>query len=146
MLSALLPDKVMLVQNCYNPIVSRQELMNGQGTLPVPAPDYVEEAIDFNQYLLPNPLCSFVVRMKGDSMKHAHIPDNALVLVDRTITPNNQQIVLARVDGEFTIKRLIRNGSGTRLMPANDHYPPIPITERTNFQIVGTVTKVIIDF
>ena len=146
MFSALLPDKVMLVQNSYNPIVSRQEQLNVQGALPVQAPDYVEEAIDFNQFLLPNPLSTFVVRMKGDSMIDAHIPNNAIVLVDRNIEPMNHQIVLARVNGEFTIKRLIRNGSGTRLMPANEKYPPIPITDKVIFEIIGTVTNVIIEF
>jgi DNA polymerase V len=112
---------------------------------PSPAAEYAEEEIDFNQYLRPRPLSTFVVRVIGDSMVDAHIPDKALLIVDKSLKPKNNMIVIAVVNGDFTVKKFIRNSSGIRLMPANLKYQPIPITEDMDFSIWGTVTKIIID-
>ena len=78
-------------------------------------------------------------------MAEANIPDNALLIVDRSIKPLNNMIVIAVVNGEFTVKRFIRNSSGIRLMPANSKYPPMPITEDMDFRVWGTVTQIIIN-
>ena len=128
-----------------NPILLRYFPGKIAAGFPSPAADYAEEEIDFNQYLRPRPLSTYVVRVKGDSMIDAHIPDNALLIVDRSVKPVSNMIVIAVIDGEFTVKRFIRNSSGIRLMPANLRYPPIPITEGMDFSIWGTVTKIIID-
>lgn len=112
---------------------------------PSPAADYIEKEIDFNELLQPHPSATFVVQVKGDSMIEANIPDGAWLVVDRSVKPANNMIVVAFLDGEFTVKRLVKNSSGIRLMPANPKYPPIPIREDMNFQIWGTVSKVIID-
>lgn len=112
---------------------------------PSPAADYLEEEIDFNQYLKPRPNATFVIRVKGDSMIDAHIPDNALLIVDKSLKPSNNSIIIAVVDNEFTVKRLIKNSSGIRLMPANNKYKPIQITEDTDFRVWGVVTQIIID-
>lgn len=115
------------------------------GGFPSPAADYMEEEINFNSYLMPRPNATFVMRVQGDSMTEAHIPHNALIVVDRSIKPANNQVVVAVVDGEITVKRFIQNSSGIRLMPANVRYKPIPITEEMDFRIWGTVTRIIID-
>ena len=138
-------DKILLVQHTNNPILFRYFDAGVAAGFPSPAADYLEEEIDFNQYLRPRPSSTFLVRVKGDSMIGAHIPDNALLVVDRSITPKSNMIVIAVIDSEFTVKRFIKNSSGIRLMPENPKYQPIPITEGMDFSIWGTVTKVIID-
>jgi len=112
---------------------------------PSPAADYMEEEIDLNQYLRPRPSATFIIRVKGESMIEAHIPDGALLIVDRSIKPASNMIVLAVLNGELVLKRFIRNSSGIRLMPANSKYPPIPITEDMDFRVWGTVTQIIIN-
>lgn len=112
---------------------------------PAPAADYKEEDIDLNQLLRPHPSSTFIVRVAGDSMLEANIPDKSWLVVDRSIKPKSGSIVVAVVNSEFTVKRYIRNSSGVRLMPANPKYQPIVITEDMDFRIWGTVTKIIID-
>jgi len=116
-----------------------------QAGFPSPAADYIEDDINLADYLAPNPVSIYLVRVVGDSMMDAHIPNNSLLIVDKSIHPRNNQIVVASINGEFTVKRLIKNGSGIRLMPANTKYPPIPITEEMDFRVWGTVTRIIID-
>src|SRR4051812_48675415 len=79
---------------------------------PSPAADHMEEEIDLNTYLRPRPSATFIVRVKGDSMDGAHIPDGSLVIVDRSIKPSNNMIVLAVLNGELVLKRFIKNSSG----------------------------------
>ena len=112
---------------------------------PSPAADYMEEEIDFNHLLRPRPSSTYVIRVQGDSMIEANIPNDALLVVDRSIKPASGNIVVAIIDSEFTVKRFIKNSSGIRLMPANPKFKPIPITEEMDFAIWGTVTKIIID-
>ncbi|MBS1751897.1 MAG: translesion error-prone DNA polymerase V autoproteolytic subunit [Bacteroidetes bacterium] len=112
---------------------------------PSPAADYMEDEIDFNHLLRPRPASTFVVRVQGDSMIEANIPSNALLIVDRSVKPVSGNIVVAVVNSEFTVKRLIKNSSGIRLMPANPKYNPIPVTEGMDFAVWGTVTQIIID-
>lgn len=116
-----------------------------QAGFPSPAADYIENDIDIAAHLVSKPLSSYLVRVVGNSMIDAHIPPNSLLIVDKSITPKNNQIIVACIDGEFTVKRFIKNSSGVRLMPANKAYPPIPITECMDFKVWGTVTRIIID-
>jgi DNA polymerase V len=113
--------------------------------MPLPAKNNVEENIDFNKYLRPNPFSTFSFRVSGDSMIDANIPDKALLIVDRSINPVSNNIVVAVVNGNFTVKYYIKNRSGIRLMPANAKYQPIPVTDDMEFSIWGTVTRVIIE-
>lgn len=112
---------------------------------PSPAADYMMEEIDLGKELIPKPLSTFVVRVTGDSMIDAHIPPNARLVVDRSLKPRNNSIVVAVVNGEFTVKRFFKNSSGIRLMPANKKYQPIPITEGMEFSVWGIVTQILID-
>ncbi|WP_018611561.1 LexA family protein [Segetibacter koreensis] len=112
---------------------------------PSPAMDYMEEEIDFNAYLKPRPLSTFAVKVDGESMINAFIPPGALLVVDKSITPVNNMIVVAVLNGEFTVKRYIINSNAVRLLPANPKFPPVPITEDMDFRIWGVVTKIIID-
>jgi DNA polymerase V len=112
---------------------------------PSPAADYIMEEIDLGKELIPKPLSTFVVRVTGDSMIDAHIPPQSRLVVDRSLKPRNNSIVVAVVNGEFTVKRFFKNSSGIRLMPANKKYHPIPITEGMEFSVWGIVTQILID-
>jgi len=111
---------------------------------PSPADDYIEEKIDLNRYLAPHPAATFPVRVDGDSMTGAGIFPGDIVIVDRSLVDSDykklhNQIVLAVLDGEFTLKRLSVKGKTVLLVPENDKYEPIAITEASDFAIWGVV-------
>jgi DNA polymerase V len=112
---------------------------------PSPALDYMEKDIDLGEYLIEHPQATFIVRAKGDSMKDAFIPDGALMVIDKSIKPTSGMIVVAVVNGEFTIKRLVKTPRAWVLHPENPLYKPIPTTENMQFEVWGVVTKVIVD-
>ena len=111
---------------------------------PSPADDYIEEKIDLNRYLAPHPAATFPVRVDGDSMTGAGIFPGDIAIVDRSfvtseIAAMHNKIVMAVLDGEFTIKRLCVKGKSVTLLPENDRYEPIPIAEASDFTIWGVV-------
>lgn len=112
---------------------------------PAPALDSGEEQIDLSRILHPNPASSFIIRVKGDSMTDASIPDGCMAIVDRSIRPSTGDIVVAALNGEYTVKRLVKAGRSWVLHPENAFYKPIVITEDTDFQVWGVVTAVIVD-
>jgi DNA polymerase V len=112
---------------------------------PSPAMDYLEERIDLNKEFIPHPSSTFLVASEGDSMIGAYIPPKATLVVDRSVVPQNGQIVVAVVNGEFTVKFLQRNDHFCRLIPANRKYPEVKITPEMDMQIWGVVTRIIID-
>ncbi len=112
---------------------------------PSPAQDYMEDDINLQELLIEHPLATFIVRVKGDSMKDAFIPDGALLVVDKSIEATSGKIVVAVVNEEFTVKRLVKTPRSWVLHPENSQYKPIPITEDMDFEVWGVVTKIIID-
>lgn len=111
---------------------------------PSPADDYHELSLDLNEHLVRNPAATFFLRASGDSMKEAGIGDGDLLIVDRSLSPRHGQVVVAALNGELTLKRLRRNGDGSLcLVPANPHYPVIPIGEADDMVIWGVVVHVI---
>ena len=112
---------------------------------PSPADDYLDPDLDFNAYFKKNPSATIPVRVKGDSMVDAHIPHNSIVVVDRSIKPLNNSIVIATLNGENLIKHLVRTRDGLWLLAANEKYKSIRITEEMDFTIWGTAKHVIID-
>ena len=110
---------------------------------PSPALDYFEERIDLNKVLVPHPLATFVVECTGDSMINAFIPPLAKLVVDRSLTAQNNDIILAVVNGEFTVKFLKKNDHRCWLVPANRKYPELEITADMSFQVWGVVTHII---
>lgn len=128
-----------------NPILIRQFPGYIQAGFPSPAADYMEEAIDLEKLLRPNPVSTFFVRCTGDSMIDANILPGALLIVDRSVRLANNKIVVAVVNGEFLLKYYIKNSSGIRLLPANKKFDPIPITEGMEFSVWGVVTKIILN-
>ena len=107
---------------------------------PSPADDHAEKRLDLNEYLIDQSESTFFVRIKGDSMIDAGILDNDIVIVDRSKSAAINDIVLASIDGEFTVKVLAKNSEGQYLMPANKEYKPIHIKSDSEFEIWGVVT------
>lgn len=112
---------------------------------PSPATDYVEEEIDLKSFLMPHPSSTFIMKVEGDSMVGANIPPNSYVVIDRSVKPVNNSIIIAVVNGEITCKRLLRKGRTLYLMAENPKYQPITVTEEMGFLVWGTVTRVLID-
>lgn len=112
---------------------------------PSPASDYMEEDIDLRKYLQPNPTSIYLARVKGDSMINAHIPDDSLVVIDKSLKPKNNSIVVAALDGEHVIKHFIKTHAGIFLAPDNPAYKPLRITPEMDFSVWGVVTHVIIN-
>lgn len=112
---------------------------------PSPAADYAEERIDLNKELIQHPSATFLIRVEGDSMKDAYIPHNARLIVDKSIKPQHGHIVVAVLEGEFTVKRYIKTTAGIFLCPENEKYKPIPIKEGMDVAIWGVVTSIIIN-
>lgn len=110
---------------------------------PSPAEDYFEKQLDLNEWLIKHPAATFFVRVEGDSMRDAGIQSGDVLIVDRAVEPSNGKIVIAVIDGEFTVKRIIIGPKGIQLMPANASYPPIRINSESDFRIWGVVTYVI---
>ena len=109
-----------------------------------PAEDYIDTALDLNEHLIRNPATTFYVRVEGDSMIGAGIHPNDLLMVDRGLTPHHNNIVIAVVNAELTVKRLKMNAQKeVSLAPENDNYPVIKIKEGMDFRIWGVVTNVI---
>lgn len=107
---------------------------------PSPADDHVETRLSPNSYLVDNDDATFCVRVKGESMIDAGIFDNDVLVVDRSRTAQIGDIVLAVLDGEFTVKTLGRSRTGARLIPANKDYPVIEVKEAQYFEVWGVVT------
>ena len=114
-----------------------------QAGFPSPAEDDQDAAIDLNELLAPHPEACFLLRVRGCSMVDAGIDDGDLLLVDRALEPRHGRIVIAVLDGEFTVKRLHRQGAVVRLEAAHAQYPPIELQDGQELQVWGVVTRVI---
>jgi len=114
-----------------------------QAGFPSPADDYVEKSIDLNEQLVRNPTSTFFVRAKGDSMKDAGITSGDILVVDKAVTVANKQIVVAMLNGEFTVKRLRKKKGQVFLESENQDFPPMEITPDQELVIWGVVTYVI---
>lgn len=109
---------------------------------PSPAQDYLHESIDLNRELVRHPATTFYARAVGDSMRDKGIGDGDLLVVDKSLEPREGNIVVAYIDGEFTLKTLHRDERADCLwlMPANSKYQPIRVTRENHFIIWGVVT------
>ncbi len=110
---------------------------------PSPAADFTEDRIDLNKELSKNPLATFYIRVKGNSMIDAGIQDKDILVVDRSLEPTDHKIAVCLVDGEFTVKRIHLEKDCLYLQAENPNYAPIKITEDNQFLIWGIVTYVI---
>ncbi len=110
---------------------------------PSPADDFLDRPLDLNEHLIRNPAATFFVRVSGDSMLGAGIHNGDILIVDRSLDPTPGRIVIAAVDGELTVKRLVQEGERWLLVAENDGYPAIALDEVGDSLIWGVVRHVI---
>lgn len=106
---------------------------------PSPADDWIEGRIDLNSELVRHPDFTFLLRVIGDSMDD-DIKEGDVLIVDRACEAEDEDIVIARVADEFTVKKLKLEDGRMLLLPTNEAYPPIEVTGEMDVEIWGTVT------
>lgn len=111
-----------------------------QAGWPSPAEDYIESRINLHEIAVRNPPATFFLRAAGDSMLGCGIHDGDLLVVDRSLDAQHNRVVIAALDGELLVKKLIRRKNRVYLAPANPDYPEIEITNREYVHIWGVVT------
>jgi len=110
---------------------------------PSPADDFKEVRISLDRELVKNKEATFYARVSGDSMIGAGLEDGDLLIIDRSLNPENRKIAVCLVDGEFTVKRIKKIKKTFYLIPENKKYSPIEITEENELTIWGIVVYVI---
>ena len=110
---------------------------------PSPAEQYQEQALDLNELLVRRPAATFFVKVEGDSMIGEGIHDGDLLVVDRSLRPASGDVIIACVDGEFTVKTYRRDKDGIRLEPANPAFPVLRIKSGQELDYFGKVTACI---
>lgn len=109
---------------------------------PSPAQDYVESRIDLNKLLIAHPSATYFIRVSGHSMSDANVNEGDLLVVDSALTAVDGDIVVAAVDGEFTVKKL-RTHPVLQLIPMNPNYQPITFQDEESLEIFGVVTFIV---
>lgn len=107
---------------------------------PSPADDYIESRLDLNEHLIRHPSATFFVRASGDSMVKAGIGDGDLMIVDRAVSPQDGDVVIAVLYGDLTVKRIRKRHNRLLLEPDNGAYPAIEVPPDANLQVWGVVT------
>lgn len=110
---------------------------------PSPAGDYIECRLDLNEHLIRHPSATFFVRVAGDSMTGAGIHNGDILIVDRSLQPQSGSVVVAAVNGELTVKRLLRQHGRCMLMPENEAFGCVDIPDGADVTIWGVATSVI---
>ncbi|MEI7441920.1 MAG: translesion error-prone DNA polymerase V autoproteolytic subunit, partial [bacterium] len=113
---------------------------------PSPADEYLDRDIKLDDLLIKNKSSTFFIRVTGHSMKDAGILNDDLLIIDRSLKATEGSIILAIVDGEFTIKRLHFSKGQTFLLPENSQYEPIEIKDSMSFEVWGVVAHAIHSF
>ena len=111
-----------------------------QAGFPSPAEDLGIERVDLNKILIKNPEATFVMGVRGTSVRDAGIDDGDFLIVDRSINPRNRHLVVAVVDGEFTLKRLWKRGGAMKLQPANAEFEDIVPQDGQTVEVWGVAT------
>ena len=110
---------------------------------PSPADDFKETRISLDKVLVRNKEATFYARVSGDSMVGAGLDDGDLLVIDRSLNPENGKIAVCLIDGEFTVKRIKKEKNKLYLMPENKKYKPIKLKEENELIIWGIVEYVI---
>jgi len=110
---------------------------------PNPAEEASGQAMDLNELLVRHPISTYYLRVEGDSMEGAGITEGDIVVVDKSLEARTGDVVVAAVDGEFTLKTLKKSGSKAWLVPANPAYQPIELGQDREASVWGVVTHTI---
>lgn len=112
--------------------------------LPTDPQDRIDDSLDLNTHLIRHPQQTFYASVVGDSMIEEGIEEDDILVVDRALEPQNGDLAVCRLDGEFTLKRLRITESGeVMLMPSNRNYRPIVVGEENELVVWGVVTHTI---
>lgn len=111
--------------------------------LPFISDDSIDRVLDLHDLVVAHPAATFFIRVKGDSMRGVHIYSGDILVVDRAIEAKSGSIVVAILNGEFTVKRLERRKERIWLCAENPSFAPIEVKAESNFQVWGVVTYVI---
>jgi len=131
--------KIDTMKKCEQPLF----IADVPAGFPSPADDYEEEKLDLNKYLIKNQAATYFVRVTGDSMVGAGIHSGDLLVVDRSLEPEDKKIVIATINGEMTVKRIRRKNKKIFLEPENVEYSAQEINREMQFEVWGVVTNVI---
>lgn len=113
---------------------------------PSPADDFLELSIDLNKHLIKHKDSTFFAKVKGHSMKNAGIFDGDLLVIDKSLPPQDGKIAICQIDGEFTVKRIKIEQNVVWLIAENEAYAPIKVTPDNEFMIWGIVIHCIKSF
>jgi DNA polymerase V len=113
---------------------------------PSPADDYIQGRLSLDEHLIAHKEATFFVRAKGSSMVGAGIFDGDLLVVDKSLKPQSGDIVIAVMDGDLTVKRLIRQGETVILRPENPRFKDIELKDGQELQVWGVVTSTVKKF
>ena len=114
-----------------------------QAGFPSPAQGEYADTIDLNRALITNPAATFCARVIGNSMVDAGINEGDLLIIDRSITPQDGNIAVCFIDGDFTVKRLSVRDDGIYMTPANAAFLEMKVQEDSDFQVWGVVSHII---
>ncbi len=110
---------------------------------PSPADNFLHKSLDLNELIVKHPAATFFVKVKGDSMINAGINTGDILAIDRSLDAKDKSIILAYLDGEFTVKRFRQTKDRVYLQPENPNYKIIEIKEDSDFEVWGVVTFII---
>lgn len=113
---------------------------------PSPAEDFIDKKLDLNEYLIRNQPATFLVRVHGNSMENAGILNGDILVIDRSLEPADGRIVIGVINGEFTVKRILKKSGKFFMQPENENFKPLEITPEMDFKIWGIVTFAIHKF
>jgi DNA polymerase V len=147
----ILPYLAYEIIEIFKPVFGRRIYLNFFQSIvaagfPSPADDFLDRDIDLTEHLVNNKSATFYIRVKGDSMQNCGIYDQAILVVDKSVNPIDGDVVLAVINGEFTCKRIRREGKKVFLKAENEKFADIVITEEMNFRVWGVVTSAINEF
>lgn len=114
-----------------------------QAGFPSPAQDYIGESIDLNRELIRHPAATFYGRVEGDSMTGEGIESGDIIVIDRSIEPDDGDLAVCCIDGDFTLKRIRLERDRVWLIPSNESFDPILVTPDNRFEVWGVVTYTI---
>ena len=140
-----MPATAQLLGPLGNPLPALLSVGTVRAGFPSPAQDHAVDRIDLMGRLVRHPQATFLLRIKGDSMREAGILDGAVVVVDRALKPRSGQVVIAIVDGEFTCKTLVMRAGRPLLRAANPTYPDITPRDGQELSIWGVVVASVVE-
>ena len=107
---------------------------------PSPADDFTELSISLDKHLIQHPAATFMAYANGNSMLHAGIHHDDILIIDRSLNARNGDIIIAVLYGEFTVKQLSIINNTFFLVPKNPQYSPVQISAEMDFEVWGIVT------